>query len=192
MLAYEETGKYVSERHAVARSEGKLTAGEMAKKLNNQFKIEPKIKATELKLFATEWHHSGFYKGGGGSTMGRTYFFNPDCNLNVLLSQIQAARLEEANRSIEADVVRYFFMPRFERQTGRYGKVRWQPLADITAVTCKPSDSFNAKAIEISRDDYELLKSYDGYELEPYETFTHFKTRMEVKNDLQSKTEQIA
>ena len=34
MLAYEETGKYVSERHAEAKASGNLTAGEMAKLLN--------------------------------------------------------------------------------------------------------------------------------------------------------------
>ena len=57
----------------------------------------------------------------------------------------------------------------------------WQPIADIAQVICKPSESFSAKAVEISREDYELLKEFDGEELEAYESFTRFKERM-LKN----------
>lgn len=82
-------GVYNSNRHKEAKLNGKLTAGEVAKILNKQFKPEVKINAKELKPYATEWHHSGFYKGYNGSRMGRTYFFDPETNFSELYKKIR-------------------------------------------------------------------------------------------------------
>jgi len=92
-LSIESTGLYTSERHAEAKEEGKLTAGEAAKLLSK--KLKQKISAKELVEAHTviygrepEWHHSGFYKAAGmrKKTMGRTFFFEVD-ELDVLAGQ---------------------------------------------------------------------------------------------------------
>lgn len=82
-LSYAYTGKYTSDRHEAALRNGKLTAGQMAKKLSKE--LGRKIYANDIKEYADEWHHSGFYKGRNGRTMGRTYFFN-ESSLETLKS----------------------------------------------------------------------------------------------------------
>ena len=180
MLAYEETGKYVSERHAEAKAEGKLTAGQVARILRNR---DVKITAKELKRYATEWHHSGFYKGSNGSTMGRTYFFPVDTDFDALVKKINEARMEESLIAREPDVERYFFCTEFEiRYDGgrSRSRKRYQPIASFVAVQMKPSQLWPdfKNNCEMIKDDYELLKQFEGEDLEPYETFRHFKERM--------------
>ena len=99
MLAYEQTGKYVSERHADASAEGKLTSGKIAGMLSKKF--GEKITAKEVKPFAGEWHHSGFYQGNRGSTMGRTYFFPPNTDLEELYKKVCEARANAAEIGAE-------------------------------------------------------------------------------------------
>lgn len=71
-LAFESTGKYVSERHKAARQRGLYTAGEAAAKIR---KISgAQVSAKDIRPFADEWHHSGFYAG----KMGKTWFFRED------------------------------------------------------------------------------------------------------------------
>ena len=76
------TNKVVSERHYYA-SLHKLTAGEAAKDLSKV--VGKKVSAKDIKELYTEqfgkemeWHHSGFYKGKYGNTMGRTFFISKD------------------------------------------------------------------------------------------------------------------
>ncbi len=76
------TSKVVSERHYLA-SQVKLTAGEAAAKISKATKV--KISAKDLRVICKEilnkemeWHHSGFFVGSYGRTMGRTYFIDPD------------------------------------------------------------------------------------------------------------------
>jgi hypothetical protein len=176
-LSVEYTGKYTSERHQAAIESGKLTAGQVAKLINKQFKTD--IKATELKQFATEWHHSGFYKGASGSTMGRTYFFTIEgpADIERLYNKAIAARQEAARLAEEPDETVYYFMTGFEKA----GK-RWQPIAQFGIAAIKKSqiESFfrDRKKIEMTKEEYELLKQYAGRCLESYETYTHFKNRM--------------
>lgn len=178
MLA--QNGKVVSERHAEAKDSGMLTAGQIAKLITKKF--GEKIKAAELRFYADEWHHSGFYKGNNGSTMGRTYFFKPPSeeHLQWLFDEVMRDRKEIAELEAEQDVERYFFETGFEkRYDGPRGRKRWQPIAKIKAVCCKPSEGMmNGKNMEISREDYELLKEHDGEDLKPYELFSEFKKRM--------------
>ncbi len=74
--------KCVSERHYAASQE-KLTAGEAAKYITKR--VGSKVLAKDVKcLYLThygrepEWHHSGFYQGGRGKTMGRTFFLSEE------------------------------------------------------------------------------------------------------------------
>ena len=68
-LAFQTTGKYVSERHEIAKQKGLITAGQAAAIISR--KTGTKISASEIRPFADEWHHSGFYAG----KMGKTWFF---------------------------------------------------------------------------------------------------------------------
>ena len=176
MLAYEETGKYVSERHAEASAEGKLTSGKIAGMLSKKF--GKKITAKEVKPFASEWHHSGFYQGNRGSTMGRTYFFAPNTDLEKLYKEVCEARANAAEIAAEPEVERYFFSAGFEKlhRQNRYQKA-WRVFAIFEMIKCNSSN--NAKKTEISREDYEVLKQFAGRDLEAYEFFEHFKARME-------------
>jgi len=174
MLAYEETGKYVSERHAEAGAAGMLTAGEVAKLLNQQFKPFPKVTARELKPLADEWHHSGFYKSSQGSTMGRTYFFSPDINLAELYEQLCDARKEAEGPKRKA----YIFATGWRKG---YGRRKWFPLAKFAVIEVGENDMI---ADEISPEDYELLKGFEGEELEAYESFTDFKGRMLARQEV--------
>lgn len=179
-LSVEYTGKYTSDRHEQAKQDGKLTAGETAKLLNKNFKPETKITAAELKPFATEWHHSGFYKGGNGSTMGRTYFFSPDTNLEELFQLVITNREKMSFISAEVEEEIYYFKADFIKcGSGRHSY--WQPIAEFGSCLVKPSNliSFlNGKKTQISKEDYELLKSFEKRHLESYESFYHFKERM--------------
>jgi len=78
-MALATNGKMVSERHQIASESGKLTAGQavkMIKKQGIQTNAKEVVEVFELiNGRQPEWHHSGFYKSGGKSTMGRTYFF---------------------------------------------------------------------------------------------------------------------
>ncbi len=76
------TSKVVSERHYLASLE-KLTAGKAAAIISKATKV--KISAKDLHMIyekvlneEMEWHHSGFYSGSNGRTMGRTYFIDYD------------------------------------------------------------------------------------------------------------------
>lgn len=84
MLAYQNglSSKCVSERHVYA-SRNKLTAGDAAKRMTKA--LGTKVLAKDVKeLYVThfgreaEWHHSGFYQGGSGRTMGRTFFLSEE------------------------------------------------------------------------------------------------------------------
>lgn len=76
------SSKCVSERHYAA-SQVKMTAGEAAKYITKRVgrKVLAKdVKAPYLAHYGREpeWHHSGFYQGGSGKTMGRTFFLSDE------------------------------------------------------------------------------------------------------------------
>ena len=176
-LAFETTGKYVSERHAAASAEGMITAGQLAAKMSRLF--GEKITAKELKPYANEWHHSGFYKGNGGKIMGRTYFFRADQNLKTLYNSIMAVRREIVIGAAKPDIEKFSFDVAFKKTyTGRYGKKRWQPIAVFKIVVIKEGDLDHPISNEITKKEYDLLKKFDGEDLEPYETFSEFKLRI--------------
>jgi hypothetical protein len=73
--------KFVSENHAIASME-KMTAGEVSSLFKKSKIIISAKEIISLYHDMTgsypEWHHSGFYKVGGRSRMGKTYFFSND------------------------------------------------------------------------------------------------------------------
>lgn len=81
MLAYElGISKCVSARHIYA-SYNKMTAGDAAKRLTKM--VGSKVLSADVKELyqmyyhrEAEWHHSGFYNGNSGRTMGRTFFLS--------------------------------------------------------------------------------------------------------------------
>ena len=138
MLANEKglTNKCVSERHYHA-SLVKMTVGEAAKYITK--KVGRKVLAKDVKdLYLThygqtpEWHHSGFYKGGKGRTMGRTFFLSEDeaqtlvDNYQTLVQKL-ASRL--AKQSVEETrqretVTTGFYWTWGSDYGGSYGKKR--------------------------------------------------------------------
>lgn len=68
-LAVNLTGKYESNRHALAKmNDNKRTAGECAQSLR---KKGYQVKHTDIKPYCEEWHHAGFIPKYG---MKKTYF----------------------------------------------------------------------------------------------------------------------
>lgn len=123
------SNSYVSENHYYASQE-KFTAGEAAKKLKKlKIKVSAKEVVEAFKLIEgrePEWHHSGFYKGAHGSTMGRTFFFTEE-QINGLAENWQ--KVAEKKAEIEAEVkrkcetiVKGFYFVWDHDYSGRYGK----------------------------------------------------------------------
>lgn len=128
--------KCVSERHYAA-SQVKLTAGEAAKSLTK--KVGTKVLAKDVKsLYMThygrepEWHHSGFYTGGNGKTMGRTFFLSEE-EVQTLADNYKAivqkraddiARQEEKERRQRETKVTGFYYTWDYDYKGNYGRKR--------------------------------------------------------------------
>lgn len=163
MLSTETTGLYTSERHQAAKEEGKLTAGQMARKINRAVKLTPPAAAAELKPLAAEWHHSGFMPGGG---MGRTYFFPPDADARTLAEQVAAARVAPPTRCWQV---------RFRADRGAYGRKHYVPIAHVFELD--RGKVVPTKAERISRELYDSLLPFEGQDLEPYESLYSFLAR---------------
>jgi len=125
------SNKYVSERHAIA-SQTKYTAGEAAKELK---KLGVKATAKEVvesyKLInrhEPEWHHSGFYKNGGKSTMGRTFFFTleqiEDLAENWGKVAERKAEIEAETKRKQETTIKGFYFSWSSDYGGNYGKKR--------------------------------------------------------------------
>ena len=130
------SGKYVSERHYYASQE-KMTAGEAAKLLTRQ--VGTKVLAKDVKSLylihyghEPEWHHSGFYAGTHGKTMGRTWFVSHE-ELQTLADNYAAIvqkRDEQARRQADEEkrqretMVTGFYWTWDYDYSGPYGKKR--------------------------------------------------------------------
>lgn len=145
------SNSYVSERHYYASQE-KFTAGEAAKELKKL-----KIKATAKEVVEAfkliegrepEWHHSGFYKKAGKSTMGRTFFFDEDRVKNLAENWEKVA---EKKAEIEAEEKR-------KSETKVQG---------IYFVWDHDYSGYNRK-----KRNFKVLKTYEGSELNAPNNFT--------------------
>lgn len=152
-LSVSITGKYTSVRHAIAKENGKLTAGDAAKMLSKL--IKTKVSAKEIVKAYTliigrepEWHHAGFYKGAHGSKMGRTFFFE-DFLVETLASRWSEAAVKQAEFDVAVKVktetiIKGFYYEWDHDYNGKYGKKR----------------------------NFKVLKSYNGSELSQPRNFT--------------------
>ena len=125
------SNKYVSERHAIA-SQTKYTSGEASKELK---KLGVKASAKEVvegyKLInrrEPEWHHSGFYKSGSKSTMGRTFFFTQeqieDLAENWATVAERKAEIEADTKRKQETTIKGFYFYWDHDYSGSYGKKR--------------------------------------------------------------------
>ena len=137
MLAYElGINKCVSERHIYASSR-KLTAGNAAKQLTKL--VGRKVLAADIKEFyqmhfhrEAEWHHSGFYRGDSGKTMGRTFFISDEevqelaehyTELAQQRADTIARREAEEKRKRETKVMGFYWTWDYD-YSGNHGKKR--------------------------------------------------------------------
>jgi len=108
------TSKVVSERHYYA-SQTMFTAGESAKIITKS--VGRKVSAKDLKFlyelhYGThmEWHHSGFFSGISGRTMGRPYFISPDEMQDIIENfDTLFPVLEEHKKSAEEVVCAFYW-----------------------------------------------------------------------------------
>ena len=107
------TDKVVSERHYYA-SKTKQTAGESAKLITKSVGI--KISAKDLKSLYKlrygcnmEWHHSGFFNGTSGQTMGRTYFISPESTKDIIDNFETLYHLFEEQKRNDEEIVYAFY-----------------------------------------------------------------------------------
>lgn len=130
------SAKCVSERHYYASQE-KMTAGEAAKYITKR--VGTKVLAKDVKcLYLThygrepEWHHSGFYRGGNGKTMGRTFFLSEEeaqtiaDNYQAIVQKYadeQMRRDQEEQRKRENRVCGFYWTWDYDYK-GNYGKKR--------------------------------------------------------------------
>ena len=155
------TNKVVSERHYFA-SQTNLTAGHAAKLITKA--VNKKISAKDVKQLymiyfrnEMEWHHSGFYKGATGKTMGRTYFISSDETQDIIdnFGTLYPV-LEEQKKSAEEDV--YAFYWTWENQGSKrrphWGKVL-KPYEGKRS--CLPKNSTVCE-----RNVYEVAKKAEG------------------------------
>ena len=138
MLAYQAglSDKCVSERHMYA-SRNKMTAGDAAKKMTKA--LGTKVLAKDVKELyqmqyhrEAEWHHSGFYQGGNGRTMGRTFFVSEEevqtliDNYAVLVQKRadEILRQETEEKRQRDNVVTGFYWTWDYDYGGKYGRKR--------------------------------------------------------------------
>ncbi|MDD5013648.1 MAG: hypothetical protein PHW73_00920 [Atribacterota bacterium] len=123
--------KYVSERHAIA-SQSKFTAGEASKILKKQginYSAKEVIKAYKLfHGYEPEWHHAGFYKNNGKSTMGRTFFFTESEIEEISTHQDEinqkfAQEIAENQKKSETIIIGFYYIWDYD-YSGNYGKKR--------------------------------------------------------------------
>lgn len=155
--------KYVSERHYFA-SQTKLTVGEAAKIIGKH--IGKKVLAKDVKELyqvrygrEAEWHHSGFYRGNNGKTMGRTFFLSDEEveELTNNYDEICAKRDEQVRKEAEelerqkATIVQGFYWTWDYDYGGRYGKKRTYKVFQVYEgnEANKPSRNFTTCSPDI-------------------------------------------
>jgi hypothetical protein len=175
-LSIEQTGKHTSQRHQQAIEEGKLTAGQAAKKLSKATgqKVLAKqlIQLYELHFgYNPEWHHSGFYKGGSGkSTMGKTWFFS-ECEIeNLAKIDVKTLLTPATPPEMQSPIVKGFYYKWESDYGGKYGKKRnvkilhtyEGPIAEAPKHFVELNEAQFQKAVEICKSRF--LSTYVGWE----------------------------
>lgn len=108
-LAFNITGKYESNRHALARCE-KFTFGEVVKELAKKKNGGIKISAIELLEIYTlifgepEWHHAGFIPKKYGGGMKKTYFLDEIPTSEMVIEWKCNAEIERKKRKDKLEI----------------------------------------------------------------------------------------
>lgn len=176
-LSTSVTGKYTSVRHELAKMDGKLTAGEAAKKvskiLSQKISAKELVAANDLLGRRTEWHHAGFYKSSSSrkSTMGRTFFFDGDDVAYLVenwekVSEKMAEKIAEEKRKKETIVKGWFVC--FKRESiNRFGKLGYKPYLGLYEGT---EDCIPNHFTLLSDGEFLSAKLQEGRRLEAYES----------------------
>ena len=166
-MALSASGKKVSERHEIA-SQTKKTAGQAATILKkNGLNLSAKQLVDLYQLFYgyyPEWHHSGFYKKAGRSTMGKTYFFK-DEEIEKFIKDWPKIQLKQEEKRKEAELQRktkvkgYYYVWDHD-YNGRYGKKQNFKVLRIYegSEAGKPSNFTAVKG----KKQLDIVKSYNG------------------------------
>ena len=104
-----------------------------------------------------EWHHSGFYKGTTGETMGRTYFISPDETQDIIDNfDTLYPVLEEQKQSTEENVFAFFWT---WKNQGSKRRPRW----------CKVLKTYEGKRSSLPKNStvcekkvYDMAKKAEG------------------------------
>lgn len=164
------SNKVVSERHHFA-SQTKLTAGEAAKKISKSLKI--KVTAKEVQAHCTEWHHSGFYKAGGKSSMGRTWFISFEevekliANWSTLKAELVARKeVEEIEKQrLAAEITQGFYFTWDYDYSGSYGKKRnFKRLQWYSGSKLKAPKNMTETSVEFYEKNKEVKRNYYGWD----------------------------
>ena len=155
------TDKVVSEHHYIA-SLTNLSAGQAAKYISKA--VKKNISAKDVRLLYEiyfecdmEWHHSGFYKGTTGKTMGRTYFISPDETQDIIDNfDTLYPVLEEQKKSTEEKVFAFFWT---WKNQGSKRRPRW----------CKVLKTYEGKRSSLPKNStvcerkvYDMAKKAEG------------------------------
>ncbi len=166
-MALSSSGKKVSERHEIA-SQTKKTAGQAATILKkNGITVTAKSLIENYALFYKsypEWHHSGFYKKGSKSTMGKTYFFTQkeidqfEKDWTKIQTLIEEKR-KEAEIQRKTKIKGFYYYWDYD-YNGRYGKKQNFKVLGIYegSELGKPKNFTQIK----NKKQFDIVKSWNG------------------------------
>lgn len=129
-LATHITGKFESNRHAIAKIE-KYTFGEACKELAKKKNGGLKISASDLlsayrELFGEpEWHHAGRLPKKYGGGMKKTYFLNEVPTAETVKNWMEKSEKQKKERSNRAETKRKFLQKRAVWFTGVSELPKW-------------------------------------------------------------------
>lgn len=129
-LAVTITGRYESNRHAIARNE-KFTFGEVCKELskkkNGNFKISASklLEIYRIVVGEPEWHHAGFLPKQYGGGMKKTYFLDVIPTIEDVKAWIENAKekndelIEFAKIEEKKKEIKYKFLNKYGQKFNR-------------------------------------------------------------------------
>lgn len=169
-LAINITGKYESNRHAIARIE-KYTFGEIVKELKKELNGGFEISAKELlnsyiKAKGTpEWHHAGFLPKSYGGGMKKTYFLDEIPTKDAVISILKNASKKRVQNLKEKykDELLFKKQREFLNQNAKYFS-RLTKKPDFTIIT--NTEMKGKYGWFESSSKYKLQEYYSGYSFE--------------------------
>ncbi|MFJ1367007.1 hypothetical protein ACILDU_11280 [Capnocytophaga canimorsus] len=180
-LATNITGRYESNRHAIARIE-KYTFGEVVKELAKKKNGGLKISASHLLevytiLFGTpEWHHAGKLPKSYGGGMKKTYFLSEIPTAQQVQEWLQRYDEIKQEEKAEAELER-------QRRTQR-GKFVQKYGSSFDRVTQVPKFSVITKTEMKGKYGWFEVQEYHSYNLTEYYSGITFKSEKTLQKFL--------